>query len=41
MFVVWGFSVEEHWDHFSFQQLFGYSLMISGTAIYNNVIISN
>jgi len=37
--VIWGFSLAYGWEEFQFLQLIGFALLLSGTCIYNEVLV--
>jgi len=37
--VIWGFSLLIHWQQFQYLQIIGFVLLLTGTAIYNEIII--
>jgi len=37
--VIWMVSLGVHWQHFHYLQLIGFTLLIIGMCLYNNVII--
>jgi len=38
-FVIWGFSLLIGWQSFDYRQVIGFVLLLSGTCIYNQVLV--